>query len=174
MVLFLQASARRFSDFFIKIQFLVVCQQMCILLCNLFSWLLLLIKVQFNIKVVDWFGDLFGEGDYLDYEEDYTEVLPDIKAIFWFLSLSRRWQQRNIILTSEMNLCHKDRLGKVWKYSTEGEEGKENTKIMHFELFCDRKRGLIPERMGPTKSFFSQKKDKIKRKTEFDLLRSNR
>ena len=82
MVLFLQASARRFSDFFIKIQFLVVCQQMCILLCNLFSWLLLLIKVQFNIKVVDWFGDLFGEGDYLDYEEDYTEVLPDIKAIF--------------------------------------------------------------------------------------------
>ena len=23
---------------------------------------------------MDWFGDLFGEGDYLDYEEDYTEV----------------------------------------------------------------------------------------------------
>ena len=27
-----------------------------------------------NVKVVDWFGDLFGEGDYLDYEEDYEEV----------------------------------------------------------------------------------------------------
>ena len=27
-----------------------------------------------NFKVVDWFGDLFGEGDYLDYEEDYKEV----------------------------------------------------------------------------------------------------
>ena len=54
---------------------------MCILLCNLFG-LFLLTKVHFNIKVVDWFGDLFGEGDYLDYEEDYTEVLPDIKAIF--------------------------------------------------------------------------------------------
>ena len=26
--------------------------------------------------MVDWFGDLFGEGDYLDYEEDYTEVAP--------------------------------------------------------------------------------------------------
>ena len=35
----------------------------------------------FNSKVVDWFGDLFGEGDYLDYEEDYTEVklLEEIK-----------------------------------------------------------------------------------------------
>ena len=34
-------------------------------------------------KVVDWFGDLFGEGDYLDYEEDYTEVkLARIKLDF--------------------------------------------------------------------------------------------
>ena len=30
-----------------------------------------------NVKVVDWFGDLFGEGDYLDYEEDYEEVFSN-------------------------------------------------------------------------------------------------
>ena len=34
-----------------------------------------------NVKVVDWFGDLFGEGDYLDYEEDYEEVLSNSKWI---------------------------------------------------------------------------------------------
>ena len=30
-----------------------------------------------DVKVVDWFGDLFGEGDYLDYEEDYEEVFSN-------------------------------------------------------------------------------------------------
>ena len=35
----------------------------------------------FNFEVVDWFGDLFGEGDYLDYEEDYTEVAPPLLSL---------------------------------------------------------------------------------------------
>ena len=169
MVLFLQASARRFSDFFIKIQFLVVCQQMCILLCNLFSWLLLLIKVQFNIKVVDWFGDLFGEGDYLDYEEDYTEVLPDIKTIFWFLSLSRRWQQRNIILTSEMNLCHKDRLGKVWKYSTEGGEGRKKILKLYILNYSATGRGVWYQKEWDLRNL-SFPKRKIKLKERLNLI----
>ena len=31
-------------------------------------------EVKVTCKVGDWFGDLFGEGDYLDYEEDYPGV----------------------------------------------------------------------------------------------------
>ena len=99
-----------------------------------------------------------------------------------------------------MNLCHRGRLGKGWKYSTEGEEGRRwialwkkwkkncldffcilqnvlitnrNTKTNNSELFSYRKRSLVPERKGPSKSFFSSQKND-KRKTEFDLLRSNR
>ena len=77
----------------------------------------------FNFEVVDWFGDLFGEGDYLDYEEDYTEVAPPL-SLDCEKHFLRRRQQRNIIPTLGMNLCHKGRLGKGWKYSTEGEEGR--------------------------------------------------
>ena len=40
-------------------------------------------------------------------------------------------------------------------------------------MFSDRKRGVVPERKGAAKSFFSSQKN-VKRKTEFDLLRSNR
>ena len=41
------------------------------------------------------------------------------------------------------------------------------------EFFSFRKRGLVPERKGAAKSLFSSEKNE-KRKTEFDLLRSNR
>ena len=77
-----------------------------------------------NFKVVDWFGDLFGEGDYLDYEEDYTEVKNSCgEKNLEIQIIPRRRQRRSIIQTLEMNLCRKGRLGKGWKYSTEGEEG---------------------------------------------------
>ena len=48
-----------------------------------------------------------------------------------------------------------------------------NVNFFSSEFFSFRKRGLVPERKGAAKSFFSSEKNE-KRKTEFDLLRSNR